>query len=151
MANFNFNKVILGGRLTADPESKMTQTGTPVVTFSIAVNRRGTKEGQQQSDFITCVAWRERAEFICKYFGKGSSICVVGSLQTRKWQDKDGNNRVSTEVNVDEVEFVDSKNESTAGSAPANSVSAQAPSYVPDAYKQPTFEDTSSGDDDLPF
>ena len=151
MANFNLNKVILGGRLTASPEAKMTQNGTTVTSFTIATNRRGAKDGQQQSDFITCVAWRELAEFICKYFGKGSSICVVGSLQTRKWQDKDGNNRVSTEVNVDEVEFVDSKNESTAGSAPGNSVSAQAPSYVPDAYKQPTFEEVSSGDDDLTF
>lgn len=151
MANFNFNKVILGGRLTADPESKMTQTGTPVVTFSIAVNRRGAKDGQQQSDFITCVAWRERADFLSKYFHKGSSICVEGEIQTRSWKDNNGNNRYATEVNVTQIHFVESKSDGAAENAIGNSVNAQAPAYIPDAYKQPTFEDTSSGDDDLPF
>lgn len=112
-ANFNFNRVILGGRLTSDPEVKTTQSGTSVCSFSIAVNRRGAKDGQQQSDFITCVAWKERAELIGKYFHKGSSICIVGEIQTRKWQDNNGNNRTATEVIVNEVNFVDSKGEDT--------------------------------------
>ena len=114
MANFNFNKAILGGRLTASPELKTTPSGTNVTTFTIAVNRRGGKDGQTQSDFINCVAWEKRAELICKFFGKGSSICVVGEIQTRSWKDNNGNNRYATEVLVSEVNFVDSKNESTA-------------------------------------
>lgn len=140
MASFNFNKVILGGRLTADPELKTTQTGTSVVSFTIAINRRKAKDGQQESDFINCVAWKERAELISKYFHKGSCICVVGELQVRKWQDSNGNNRYSTEVLVSEVNFVDSKNES----APA--------SYMPEAYTAPAdgFVPVPE-DDDIPF
>ena len=109
-ANFNFNKVILGGRLTADVELKKTQQGTSVVTFTIAVNRRG-KEQEQQADFINCQAWRNTAEFISKYFKKGSSICVIGSIQTRDWTDKNGQKRYATEVIVDEANFVDGKND----------------------------------------
>lgn len=144
MANFNFNKVILGGRLTSDPEAKATQSGTPVCSFTIAINRRGAKDGQQQSDFVSCIAWRERAELISKYFHKGSSICIVGELQTRKWQDNNGNNRSATEVIVNEVNFVDSK---------SDNATAGTPTYVPDAYKtapMPTFTDGDS-DSDLPF
>jgi single-strand DNA-binding protein len=143
MANFNFNKAILGGRLTSDPEVKTTQSGTPVCSFSIAVNRRGAKDGQQQSDFITCVAWKERAELIGKYFHKGSSICIVGELQTRKWQDNNGNNRSATEVIVSEVCFVDSKSDNhSAGTT-----------YMPDVYKnepKPSFADMDD-DSDIPF
>lgn len=142
MANFNFNKVILGGRLTAQPELKTTPSGTTVTSFSIAVNRKRAKEGEQQSDFINCVAWKERAEFICKYFGKGSSISIVGELQTRQWKDNNGNNRYATEVLVSEVNFVDSKSDN----APAS-----APSYMPDAYKTPDVFPANAGDDDLPF
>ena len=89
MANFNLNKVILGGRLTAEPELKQTPSGVMVLSFSIAVNRAYRSKaddgqmGQQQADFINCVAWRERAEFIARYFHKGSSICVAGQIQTR--------------------------------------------------------------------
>ena len=141
MANFNFNKVILGGRLTSDPELKATQSGTNVCSFTIAVNRRGSKDGQQQGDFITCVAWKERAELVTKFFRKGSSICIVGELQTRKWQDSNGNNRSATEVIVNEVCFVDSKSDNhSAGTT-----------YMPDAYKTPKFEEIRAGDDNLPF
>ena len=143
MANFNFNKAILGGRLTSDPEVKTTQSGTPVCSFSIAVNRKGAKDGQQQSDFITCVAWKERAELIGKYFRKGSSICIVGELQTRKWQDNNGNNRSATEVIVNEVCFVDSKSDNQSASKP----------YMPDVYKnepKPSFTDMDD-DSDIPF
>ena len=143
MANFNFNKAILGGRLTSDPELKSTQSGTPVCTFTIAVNRRGAKDGQQQSDFINCVAYRERAELISKYFHKGSSICIVGEIQTRKWQDSNGNNRNTTEVIVNEVNFVDSKSDNTTASTPM--------AYMPDAHKTPSFERADDGESDFPF
>ena len=136
-ANFNFNKAILGGRLTTDPELKQTQSGTPVCTFSIAINRKGNKDGQQTSDFINCVAWRERAELISKYFHKGSSICIVGEIQTRKWQDNNGNNRNATEVIVNEVNFVDSKADNATAGTPNP---MQAPSFV-----------EMSNDEDLPF
>lgn len=110
MANFNFNKVIIGGRLTADAELKQTQSGVSVTSFSIAVNRKGA---EAQTDFIDCVAWRKTAEFISKYFKKGSSICIVGSLQKREWTDKNGQKRYATEVIAEEATFVDSKSDSS--------------------------------------
>jgi single-strand DNA-binding protein len=144
MANFNINKVILGGRLTADIELKATPNGVAVAQFTIATNRKGK---DAQTDFINCVAWRQTAEFISKYFAKGSSICVVGEIQTRSWDDKNGGKRYATEVIVSEALFVDSKND-------AQSVETAGPAnYIPDAYKQPqtaNFE-AASVDDDLPF
>ncbi len=150
MANFNFNKVILGGRITQDPELRKTQNEVPVTTFTVAVNRRSSGE-QQNADFINVVAWRQTAEFVNRYFHKGSSICVVGSLQTRSWIDNQNQKRYATEVVADEVNFVDSKNESGA-SRPA------AAGYVPENYGAapaegnavPKFEEMSN-DDDLPF
>ena len=99
------------GRLTRDPEMRQTPQGTSVASFSIAVNRRFAKEGQQQADFINCVAWRQQAEFICKYFRKGSMIAVVGSIQTRSWDGQDGKRQYATEVLIDEVYFTGSKAE----------------------------------------
>lgn len=106
MANFNFNQVILGGRLCADPELKTTPNGVYVTQVSIAVSMR------DNTDFFTVVAWRQTAEFLAKYFRKGSSVCVVGSLQTRKYEDKSGAKRTATEIVAREVSFVDSKSES---------------------------------------
>ena len=146
MANLNFNRAMLGGRLTADPEVKMTQSGVEVVSFTVAVNRPKPKEGEQQSDFIPCVAWRERAKMIGQYFRKGSSILVEGEIQVRKWQDNEDNNRYATEVFVSRVFFVDSKGD---GQAPATAPS-DPPSYMPDAYKTPQFEEMAK-EDDLPF
>lgn len=141
MANLNLNKVVLGGRLTSDIELKQTTSGVSVCSFSIAINRRFTREGeQQQADFISCQAWRNTAEFISKYFRKGSSICVTGSIQTRSWQDQQGNKRYATEVVVDEAMFVDSKNEAPQAEANAPSYGQQEPNYEP-----------LSADDDLPF
>lgn len=112
MAFFNLNKVILGGRLTATPELKTTTNGTLVTSFSIAVNRKYSKDqNQPQSDFINCVAWKNTAEFISKYFNKGSSICVEGSIQTRVYEDNNGNKKYVTEVIVDQAHFVDAKAE----------------------------------------
>ena len=150
MANFNFNKVILGGRLTADPELRQTPQGIAVTSFSIAVNRpyaRNTE--QQQADFINCVAWRSTAEFITRYFRKGSSICVTGALQNRTWTDQQGQKRYATDVVVSEANFVDSRNESGYTPAPAAD-SYTAPAYSSTEEEAPKFEELSS-DDDLPF
>ena len=104
------NKVILMGRLTHEPELKYTQNNTPVVSFSIAVDRNyGGKGEERQTDFINVVAWRHTAEFVSKWFTKGQMIVVVGSIQSRRWQDQDGNNRVAIEVIANEVQFAGSK------------------------------------------
>ena len=111
MANFNINKVVLAGRLTADVELKKTTSGVSVCSFSIAVNRKTSKDQEQQTDFINCVAWRQTAEFISNYFKKGSSICITGTIQVRSWNDQNGNKRQTTEVVADEAYFVDSKSD----------------------------------------
>lgn len=109
MANFNINKSVLGGRLTADTELRYTQSGASVCSFTVAVNRKFDRE---TTDFINCVAWNKTAEFIAKYFKKGSSICVTGSIQVRTWEDNNGAKRYATELIVDDAYFVDSNNES---------------------------------------
>ncbi|MGM9646551.1 MAG: single-stranded DNA-binding protein [Eubacteriales bacterium] len=176
MANFNFNKVILGGRLTADPELKTTQSGTSVTSFSVAINRKYAADGQQpQADFINVVAWRQTAEFVSRYFRKGSSICVTGSLQTRSYTDRDGQKRTVTEVIADEANFVDSKSESNGGQyngAPAQNYAKQQPythqkqnqpasdqrqnayqqpAYVPQSYQQTSIQTSAGGYADAPF
>jgi len=138
MSNLNFNKTILSGRLTTDVQLKTTTSGTSVCGFTIAVNRK-TKGTEQKTDFINCVAWRLSAEFISKWFQKGSAIMVVGSLQTRSWTDNNGNKRYTTEVIVDEVHFVDSKGEGEKGGS----------AYIPQ-FDDSQFEELS-GDDVLPF
>jgi single-strand DNA-binding protein len=154
MSSLNLNKVILCGRLTADPELKQTPSGIAVVSFSLAVNRRfqsrGTDGAQaQQADFINVVAWRQTAEFISRYFRKGSALCITGSIQTRSWQDQQGQKRYATEVVADEAMFVDSKNE---GGAVAGQFtdSYNAPSYSSSPASAPKFEELKT-DDDLPF
>ena len=146
MANLSLNKVILAGRLTSLPELKQTPQGVAVTTFSIAVNRRGKKD---EADFINCVAWRQTAELICKYFGKGSSICIVGQIQTRSWNDNNGNKRYATEVIADEAYFVDSKTEGNADGS-TYSPTPKPPQNANLAVEMAKFEDISN-DDDLPF
>lgn len=173
MANFNLNKVILGGRLTSEPELRQTNTGISVCSFSVAVNRRYASKNndgqqgqgaQQTADFINVIAWRSNAEFVSRYFRKGSSICVVGSIQTRNWVDQQGVKRYATEVVADEINFVDSKSEGGSSSYQDNSYSR----YVSDnqgsaaftaggdgsgdleSQAAPKFEEMSN-DDDLPF
>lgn len=144
----SLNKVILMGRLAADPELKQTQGGASVVSFSIAVDRRFNKDGERKADFINCVAWRTTAEFVAKYFNKGSMIALVGELQTRTWEDNNGQKRYATEVIASEVSFCGSKNNTEVNSlateehAPTPSFSAPNP--------MPNFEEVSA-DDDLPF
>ena len=153
MANFNFNKVILGGRLTADPELKQSSGGVSVTTFTVAVNRRFAKAGEQRAaDFITCVAWRQQAELISRYFHKGSCICIVGNIQTRTWSDQNGQKRYATEVVVDEVNFVDSASENKGTAEPAYNPygGAETPTFSSNKDEAPKFEQMVD-DDDLPF
>ena len=150
----SFNKVILIGNMTADPELKQTQTGTSVCSFSIAVNRRFSKNEQGQTvDFINIVAWRQSADFVCRYFKKGNPILVCGQLQTRTWTDNQGQKRYATEVVADEVSFVaPSGANAPAGNAPQGDV------YAPAAYGAPAFNTAGSAnfeeipsDESLPF
>lgn len=101
------NVVVLTGRLTADPELKSTTNGTSVCSFKIAVDRRYKQGEERKADFINIVAWRSSAEFVSKYFKKGSMIAIEGAIQTRKYQDKDGNNRTAFEVLANNVQFAD--------------------------------------------
>lgn len=115
------NKAILVGRLTRDPELRTTPNGVNVCSFTVAVDRRFVRAGEErQADFINCVAWRQTAEFICKYFSKGRMIGIVGSIQTRSWDDKEGKRQYATEVQVDEAYFTESK-ASAQGSAGSRS------------------------------
>ena len=154
MSNLNLNKVVLAGRLTADPELKQTQSGISVTSFSIAINRRfasrNSEQAEQQTDFINIVAWRQTAEFISKYFRKGSAICITGSIQTRTWQDNQGQKRYATEVVADEAMFVDSRNEAGSGQSYTPDAYGSAPSYSSSPASAPNFEDHNT-DDDLPF
>ena len=106
------NKVVLMGRLTRDPETRYTQgNNTAVCSFSLAVNRRFKQEGQPDADFINIVAWAKTAEFVGKYFTKGQQVAVIGRIQTRNYDDKDGKKIFVTEVVAEEVYFADSKKE----------------------------------------
>ena len=149
MSCLNLNKVVLAGRLTADPELKQTTSGISVVSFTIAVNRKYSKE-QQQTDFISVIAWRQTAEFISRYFKKGSAICITGAIQTRSWQDQQGQKRYATEVVADEAMFVDSKSDNQPAANGASVPGAMG--YVPEAYAStaPKFEEIPP-DEDLPF
>ena len=148
----SFNKVILIGNLTTDPELKQTAQGTSVCSFTLAINRRFSRnadQGQPTADFINVVAWRERAEFVAKYFKKGRPLLVCGQLQSRSWTDAQGNKRYATEVVADEITFVENKNSSGAGET--------GNAYAPDAYhassapagNTPEFEEVD--DSSLPF
>lgn len=105
------NKVVLMGRLTKEPEMRATQSGTGVCSFSLAVSRRFKQEGQPDADFINVTAWAKTAEFVSKYFTKGQQVGVIGRMQTRNYDDKDGKKVYVTEVVAEEVYFADSKKE----------------------------------------
>ena len=131
------NNIVLAGRLTKAPELKATNSGVDVLPFTIAVNRAYAKSNDEvTADFIPCIAWRKTATFISKYFNKGDGIVIKGRLETRKWVDNNGNNRVSYEVIVENTEFPQgkSKNNTTATNTPIQSM-----------------EDDLPVDDDLPF
>ena len=138
-----FNLVVLTGRLTADPELKTTPNGVSVTTFSIAVSRRYRAGEETHADCINIVAWRQTAEFITKYFKKGRMIGIEGSIQTRRYTDKDGKNRTAFEVIANNAQFVESKRDS----APA---SADVPPSFSNA-NGTEFTEIPDDDDDLPF
>ena len=141
-----FNLVVLTGRLTADPELRYTPSNIPVTTFSIAVSRRYKAGEQAEADFINIVAWRQTAEFVTKYFQKGSMIGIEGSIQTRRYVDKEtGKNRTAFEVVANNVQFVESKRDSV------NSPVAEAPASFSNAGASEFTDLSGETDDDLPF
>lgn len=145
------NKVILMGRLTADPETRYTQNNISVTRFTLAVNRQGKQqEGQPTADFFDIVAWRSTSDFVGKYFKKGMQVLVEGVLRNNQWQDQQGNKRTRTEVHADSVYFADSKRDSSGPSYGANVPAPSAPQA-----KAPESGDgyyAFNGDDeDLPF
>lgn len=120
------NNCTFMGRLTRDPEIRYTKSQLPVASFSIAVDRdySGKDGGEKQTDFFNCVAWRSTAEFISRYFKKGSMICVNGRMQTKEWENRDGEKRTGVELQVNSVYFAESKRDSNASAAPAAPVPA---------------------------
>ena len=155
------NKAVLMGRLTRDPELKYTQNNLPVVQFTVAVERNRAAQGQEkQTDFINVVAWRKTAEFVSQWFTKGMMIIVEGSIQSRRWQDKNGNNRTSVEVVADEVQFGESKRSREAnagyqGGYPNAYAAPQQASRPAPSFDMPAgnsdFSEISDDDGEVPF
>jgi len=147
------NKAILMGRLTADPELRQTPNGISVATFSLAVSRNYNRD---QTDFINIVAWRQTAEFVSKYFRKGQLAAVEGSIQTRNYEDRNGNKRTAFEVVADQVYFAESKNSSRPAS---NDLPIPASTAMDEPTKGTSFaigdlsdyEEIDADDSDLPF
>ena len=150
------NKIFIMGRLTRDPELRRTQSGTPVTSFSLAVDRDfKSQSGEKETDFIDVVAWRSTAEFVAKYFTKGRMAVVEGRLQIRDWQDRDGNKRRSAEVIADNVFFGDSRRDSSGDSGSGSyggGYSAPAGGYAPAVGGGASgFAEIDEEDGDLPF
>ena len=157
------NRVIIMGRLVRDPELRTTQSGTSVTSFTLAVDRdfKSRESGEKSTDFIDVVAWRQTAEFVCKYFTKGRMAVAEGRLQIREWKDKDGNNRRTAEVVAENVYFGDSKRDGADSGygAPAYGNAGYganaAPAYgAPPVYgagESSGFAEIADDDGDLPF
>ena len=153
------NVVCLVGRLTADPELRQTPNGTNVCSFSVAVNRAfANANGERQADFINCVAWRQTAEFIARYFRKGQNVGLNGTIQTRTYQDKDtGKNRTAFEVVINNAYFVESKGtyQSSFNNVGFNNYQETSkPAGIPASFSTGELDDFSSiasDDGDLPF
>ena len=140
------NKVILMGRFTRDPELRSTPQGISTCSFSIAVDRNFVRPGEERkADFINCVAWRQTAEFISKYFKKGSMVALEGSIQTRSWDDQDGKKRYATDVVVNQVYFAESMRDSQSGMGGDDFASAGDFGSLPEPISP------MGTDDDLPF
>jgi len=162
------NHIVIMGRLTRDPELRTTQAGVSVTSFTVAVDRDfgGRDGGERQTDVIDCVAWRQTGEFVSKYFHKGSMIVVSGRLQSRKWQDRDGNNRTNWEINADNVYFGESR---ASANSNGGSYSRDDSSYSNNSYSNSgsygaydggrqssapaasAFSELDDGDGELPF
>ena len=143
------NRTIIMGRMVRDPELRTTNTGTPVASFTLAVDRDfKPKDGEKVTDFIDCVAWKSTAEFVNKYFAKGRMAVVEGRLQIREWTDKDGNKRRNAEIVVDQVFFGDSKRDDTGG---FGTTYAAQPVEQPMEQAGGFIEISGTDDGDLPF
>lgn len=143
------NTITIMGRLTRDPELRYTQSQTPVASFTVACERDFAGQEQEKvTDFIDCVAWRQGGEFVNKYFHKGNMIIVDGRLQSRKWTDKEGNKRVSWEINAEHCYFGESKR-SEDSAAPRSDSNAPVPEYK--GPEQQQFVDLVDVDGELPF
>lgn len=148
------NVVVLMGRLVSDPELRHTPNDVPVTSFTIAVNRRFSKPGEErQTDFIDIVAWRQVADFICKYFRKGQMIAIEGSIQTRTYQDKDGNKRKAFEIIANNAQFTESKKDSSNSFGLREEKTTEKNNMDFSAYSNGEDNDfqTIESDDDLPF
>jgi len=150
------NKVVLVGNLTRDPELRTVGSGVSVCTFTVACQRRfANAQGVREADFINCVAWRQQAEFVAKYFTKGRRIGVCGSIQTRSYDANDGTKRYVTEVVVDEAEFVDSRNaQGGQGGYESQNFGGYQQRETQNHQPAPSFGGegfTSVDDDELPF
>ena len=146
------NSISIAGRLSKDPELRTTQSGVSVASFTVAVERDFSAQGQQREvDWFDCVAWRQGGEFVSKYFTKGRMAVVSGRLQSRKWEDRDGNKRTSWEVVADNVYFGDSRRDGaeSTDSRPSYSSSYEAPKSSPKAASP--FEELEGDDGELPF
>ena len=144
------NHITIMGRLTRDPELRRTQAGVSVCTFTVAVDRdfQSRDSQEKQTDFIDVVAWRQTAEFVSKYFAKGRMIVVDGSLQSRKWQDKNGQNRINWEVIANNIYFGDSKRDNSIDTG----YGAPLQDYVPTEQGAPSsFAEIDDEDGELPF
>ena len=146
------NKAILMGRLTRDPEKRYTQSNTTVATFTLAIDRdRADQSGQRQTDFIDCVAWGRMADFVCQWFAKGMMAIVCGRIQSRNWEDKNGNKRTSIEVHCAEVSFGETKKAREASGNYSQSPRS-APQRPPNFDVGPAdFEELDEDDGDTPF
>ena len=146
------NHITITGRLVRDPELRTTQSGVSVTSFTLAVDRDfKSQSGEKSVDFIDVVAWRNTAEFVCKYFGKGRMAVADGRLQIREWKDKDGNSRRSAEVVASSVYFGDSKRDGASGDSPPP-YGDPAPGQCGSGYGEPTgFAEIDDNDGDLPF
>ena len=149
------NKVILSGRLVRDPEVRYTGgQNMAIAKFTLAVDRRVKKEGEQNADFINCVAWNKTAEFVSKYFSKGRMIIVIGRISTRSWEGQDGKKNYTTEVIANEVSFGESKRSQDGDftpSAPADAFTPAAVPQMPQDLADDDFSPLLDTDDDLPF
>jgi len=140
------NHIVLMGRMVRDPELRHTGTGTAVASFTLAVDRDfKSQDGQKETDFISCVAWRNTAEFVSKYFSKGRMAIVSGRLQMRSWTDKNGNKRVSAEIVADNIYFGDSQKTAQSGTE------APTEDYTPGEFTEPDAFAQLQSEGDLPF
>lgn len=151
MSSLNLNKVIIAGRITATLELRQTPNGASVCMFSVAVNQKVYKQGEEQkTDFLDVIAWGKIAEFVCTYFRKGDAICICGRLSKSAWEDKNGNKRSSTKIVAESADFVDSKKGKGTEQRKETSENPVSNDTLYDGNSQLGFQ-TFTSNSDLPF